>query len=58
MSPAIINAECRFKNTTKTEHVCLKTNDQPGGYMYQKSHWKRMFVSWWILYSFQKEQTF
>ena len=36
MSPAIINAECRFKNTTKTEHLCLKTNDQPGGYMYQK----------------------
>ena len=40
LSPAIINAECQFKNTTavtwKTEHVCLKTNDQPGGYMYQK----------------------
>ena len=35
LSPAIINAECQFKNTTavtwKTEHVCLKTNDQPGG---------------------------
>ena len=53
MSPAIINAECRFKNTIKTEHVCLKTNDQPGGYMYQKKATRKgcLFLGGYFIHS-------